>query len=443
MTNSTDMTYHTSKKPTATKRQSFFPFTWVPSLYFAEGIPYVVVMTIAVIMYKRLGLSNTDIAFYTSWLYLPWVIKPFWSPIVDMFRTKRWWIVIMELVIGASMAGVAFTLPAASFLQWTLAFFWLMAFSSATHDIAADGFYMIALSEQEQSFFVGVRSTFYRFAMIAGQGLLVMLAGTFESFLQSPATAWSYTFWITSGCFLLIFLYHALMLPRPAADGKRTVTSFRELTGTFTKMFVSFFRKPQIAVAIFFMLVYRFPEALLTKICPLFLLDSVQKGGLALTTAEVGVVQGTVGVAGLLAGGIIGGICIGTGGFKKWLWPMVLSITLPDAVYILLAYYQPQSMMLINTSVFIEQFGYGFGFTAYMLYLIYISQGESQTSHYAFCTGFMALSMMLPGLIAGALQEFTGYLNFFILVMCLTPLTFFTAFLIDVDDDFGKKAEGK
>lgn len=430
-----------ARKSARLQRPSLRPFTWVPSLYFAEGIPYVVVMTIAVVMYKRLGLSNTDIAFYTSWLYLPWVIKPFWSPIVDMFRTKRWWIVLMELIVGAAMAGIAFTLPAASFVQWSLAFLWLMAFSSATHDIAADGFYMIALSEQEQSFFVGVRSTFYRFAMIAGQGLLVMLAGTFESVLQSPATAWSYTFYVTAGCFLAIFLYHALALPRPADDGDRAVSSLRELAGNFASTIYSFFAKPQIAGAIFFMLIYRFPEALLAKICPLFLLDSVQDGGLALTTAEVGVVQGTVGVAGLLLGGIIGGICIGTGGFRKWLWPMVLSITIPDAVYILLAYYQPQGMWAINTCVFVEQFGYGFGFTAYMLYLIYISQGENQTAHYAFCTGFMALSMMLPGLFAGAVQEFTGYLNFFILVMCLTPLTFFAALLIEVDKDFGKKAQ--
>lgn len=418
---------------------SFRPFTWVPSLYFAEGIPYVVVMTIAVVMYKRLGLSNTDIAFYTSWLYLPWVIKPFWSPIVDMLRTKRWWIVTMELVVGATMAGVALTLPATHFVQWTLAFFWLMAFSSATHDIAADGFYMIGLTQQEQSFFVGVRSTFYRFAMIAGQGLLVMLAGTFESVLQSPATAWAYTFWTTAALFLLIFVYHLFVLPRPRSDGDRMVESLGKLGVQFGTTIASFFTKPGILTAIFFMLIYRFPEALLTKICPLFLLDTPGEGGLALTTAEVGVVQGTVGVAGLLVGGIVGGICIGTGGFRRWLWPMVVSITVPDAVYIALAYYQPADMWLVGSAVFLEQLGYGFGFTAYMLYLIYVSQGEHKTAHYAFCTGFMALSMMLPGMFAGAIQEHIGYLNFFILTLCLTPLTFLAAALIRVDRDFGIK----
>ncbi|MBR1712744.1 MAG: MFS transporter [Alloprevotella sp.] len=424
-------------------RSSIRPYAWIPTLYFAEGIPYVVVMSIAAVMYKRLGLSNTDIAFYTSWLYLPWVIKPFWSPVVDMLRTKRWWIVVMQLLVGVAMAGVAFTLPAPSFLQWTLWFFWLMAFSSATHDIAADGFYMLALSEHDQSLYVGIRSTFYRIATIAGQGLLTMLAGTLEVYTRYPAQAWGWTFWTAAAVFALLCLYHAFMLPHPSSDAGTAAIGFRSMVREFCGTFVSFFRKPGILAAIGFMLLYRLPEALLTKICPLFLLDRVGEGGLGLTTAELGFVQGTVGVMGLTIGGILGGICIARGGFGRWLLPMVAAITLPDAVYILLAYYQPEALWLTNCCIFIEQFGYGFGFTAYMLYLIYFSQGASKTTHYAFCTGFMALSMMLPGMVAGVLQEAVGYLNFFIIVMCLTPLTLLAARMVRVDADFGREEGGE
>lgn len=417
----------------APRRLSPWSWLWVPSLYFAEGIPYVIVMTIAAIMYKRLGLNNEEITLYTSWLYLPWVIKPFWSPVVDLLKSKRWWIVVMQLVLGASMAGVAFTIKVPHFVQWTLVFFWLMAFSSATHDIAADGFYMLALEEHEQSMFVGVRSTFYRVATIVGQGFLVMFAGTMEVFCRNPFSAWMATFFVCTATFLLLFCYHAFMLPRPRQDSSRHL-ELKEFAATFK----SFFLKPQFLVAVIFMLLYRFPEALLIKICPLFMLDPVSKGGLGMTTAEIGFVQGTVGVIGLLLGGILGGVLVASKGLKKMLLPMVLSITLPHVVYIFLAYYQTESFALINISVFLEQFGYGFGFTAYMLYMMYFSQGKNTTAHYAFCTGFMALSMMLPGLFAGALQQAVGYLNFFIIVLCLTPLTFIAAGLIKVDEHYGK-----
>lgn len=413
------------------------PWTWIPSLYLAEGIPYVIVMQIAVVMYKRLDLSNTDIALYTSWLYLPWVIKPFWSPIVDLFRTKRWWITTMQLVIGAGLAGVAFTLGLPSAVQWTLAFFWLMAFSSATHDIAADGFYMLGLSEQEQALYVGIRSTFYRIAMIAGQGLLVMFAGALEVYTRQPVKAWAITFYATAAFFLLLYVYHLFVLPRPKADSSiaRSVSPLADMGRTF----LSFFAKPGIVVALCFMMLYRLPEALLVKICPLFFLDPVSEGGLALSTSELGMVQGTVGVIGLTLGGILGGVAVSVGGFRKWLWPMVLSISLPNVVYVALAYFQPEHLFWVNACVFVEQLGYGFGFTAYMLYLIHFSQGPSSTAHYAFCTGFMALSMMLPGMVAGWLQQQMGYLNFFILVVALVPLTFVVARFIKVDKDYGKK----
>lgn len=415
------------------------PWTWVPTLYFAEGLPYVVVMSIAAIMYKRLGLSNTDAALYTAWLYLPWVIKPCWSPIVDVFRSKRWWITMMQFIIGAGFAGVAFTLPMSGFLQWSLVFFYLMAFSSATHDIAADGFYMLALDEHEQSLFVGIRSTFYRIATVAGQGLLLMLVNVLEVYTRKPALAWSWIFYLTAGVFLLLWLYHFIVLPKPTEDADHETENF-----TFVELFhtfITFFQKPQALVAITFLLLFRLPEALITKICPLFLIDKISKGGLGMTTGEVGWAQGTIGVIGLTLGGILGGIVVSEGGFKKWLWPMVLAITLPDCVYLFLAYFQPEDMLWVNLAIGTEQFGYGFGFTAYMLFMLYFSQGESKTSHYAFCTGFMALSMMLPGMVAGWLADTLGYYNFFILVCCLLPLTFLAAYIIKVPAEFGIKKE--
>lgn len=410
------------------------PWTWIPTLYTAEGIPYVIVMSVATVMYERMGLSNAQIALYTSWLYLPWVIKPFWSPVVDLLKTKRWWIIAMQLIIGAALGGLAFSMQLPHYLQWSLAMLWLMAFSSATHDIAADGFYMIALNEQQQAFFVGIRSTFYRIASIVGQGLLIMFAGALESHMQ-PSQAWAITFGATAAFFIAIFFYHSLFLPRNNNDHATSNTvDWRNVTQGFIATFISFFKKKQIVVALLFILLYRLPEALLVKICPLFMLGKVDTGGLGLTTGELGWVQGTIGVIGLTLGGILGGIAAEHGGLRRWLWPMVLSITLPDAVYIFLAYFQPDAVSCISACVFIEQFGYGFGFTAYMLYLIYFSRGESSTAHYAFCTGFMALGMMLPGMIAGYLQEAIGYLNFFIVAMVLCTLTFVVAHLVKVDD---------
>lgn len=416
------------------------PWTWVPTLYMAEGIPYVIVMTVATVMYKRLGLSNEDIALYTAWLYLPWVIKPFWSPIVDLLRTKRWWIITMQMVLGAALAGLAFSLQAPDFVKWSLALLWLMAFSSATHDIAADGFYMLALNPQEQAFFVGIRSTFYRIASIFGSGLLIMFAGSLETRFM-PAAAWSFTFFLTAILFIAFFAYHAYALPHALSDTRRKDVEWNNVASEFVGTFASFFRKPQIITALLFMLLYRLPEALLVKMCPLFMLDKPELGGLGMTTAEVGFVQGTIGVIGLTLGGILGGVAAEKGGLRRWLWPMVLSITLPGAVYIPLAYFQPDGLTWVSVSVFFEQFGYGFGFTAYMLYLIYFSRGESSTAHYAFCTGFMALGMMLPGMVAGYMQQWMGYLNFFIVALLLCILTFIVASLIKVEDDFCEEAD--
>lgn len=424
----------TAPQTGATKRS---PWAWVPSLYFAEGVPYVIIMTLSVIMYHDLGLSDKEAAFYTSWLYLPWVIKPFWSPIIDTLRTKRWWILTMQFFIGAGLAGVAFTLPMNHYLQWSLALFYLMAFSSATHDIAADGFYMLGLDEHEQSLFVGIRSTFYRIATIAAQGGLLVLVEQTAKHTHSIVTAWSYILVFTAVLFIALGAYHNFMLPKPSEDGEQREGS----VGEVFRAFKTFFLKPQALTAIAFLLLFRLPEALIAKICPLFLLADADKGGLGLTNEQVGIAQGTVGIIGLTLGGILGGIAASRGGFKKWLWPMVLAITLPDCVYLVLSYFLPTSLTFTSICLGIEQFGYGFGFTAYMLFMLYFAQGESKTAHYAFCTGFMALSMMLPGLVAGWLSTQLGYFNYFALVMALVPVTFLAAAIIKVPADFGMKKE--
>lgn len=418
------------------------PWAWIPTLYFAEGIPYVIVMTVALVMFKRLGIDNGDAALYTSWLYLPWVIKPFWSPLVDLVKTKRWWIWAMQLLIGAGLAGVAFTLNVNHQAQATLAFFWLIAFGSATHDIAADGFYMIALTSHEQSLFVGIRSTFYRIATIFGSGLLIAIAGFLESKTGHVPLAWSLTFYVVAGLFILVFLYHKFILPRPTSDRKVSgehETTARDNIRNFLKTFATFFTKRAAVVSILFMLLYRLPEALLAKVCPLFLLDKTSAGGMGLTTAQLGFAQGTVGVIGLTIGGILGGIAASRGGLRKWLWPMVAAISIPDSVYIYMSFAGNVSFAMVNALIFIEQFGYGFGFTAYMLFLIYYSRGESKTAHYAICTAFMALSMMIPGLFAGYLQMRLGYQTFFIVTMLLCLVTVGVSAFIKVDPDFGKK----
>ena len=414
------------------------PWAWIPTLYFAQGLPYVAVMTISVIMYKRLGISNAELAFYTGWLNLPWVIKPLWSPFIDLIKTKRWWITWMQLLIGAGLAGIAFTIPTEYFFQLTLAVFWLLAFSSATHDIAADGFYMLGLSSHEQALFVGIRSTFYRIATIAGQGLLIMLAGHLETTGNIPF-AWSITFMVLTGLFLALWGWHKFILPRPASDKPAQQVSTSTLMHEFLGTFVSFFRKKQAGIAILFMLLYRLPEAQLAKMSIPFLIDPVGEGGMGLTTEQIGFVQGTVGIIGLTLGGILGGIAVSRHGLKRWLWPMVWAISLPDLVYVYLSYVQPSSLLLVNTCVFIEQFGYGFGFTAYMLYLIYFADGEHKTAHYAICTAFMALGMMIPGMAAGWLQEVMGYQGFFIWIMVCTLATFGVTALLKIDPQFGKK----
>ncbi len=415
------------------------PWSWIPTLYFAQAIPYVVVMVLSVVMYKDFGISNTDIAFYTSWLYLPWVIKPLWSPFIDMFRTKRWWTVSMQFIIGAALASVALTTQLPSFFQLSLAILWLMAFSSATHDIAADGFYMLALPQNKQAAFVGVRSTFYRLANIAGQGGLVYLAGQLTERTGDVAYAWSVVLAVTGGMFLALWAWHMFILPKPDSDHK--VAKSDNYIQEYFSTFAAFFGRRDILLVLAFILTFRLGESQLIKLVVPFLKDPLAKGGLGLTTSQVGMVYGTVGVLFLTLGGLLGGYLISKIGLKRALWPMVLAIHLPDLVFVFLSMQQPQNIYFVATCIAFEQFGYGLGFTALMMYMIMVADGEHKTAHYAICTGLMAMGMMIPGMYSGRIQEYLGYENFFIYVCLMTMPAFILAALVKIDPEFGKKAD--
>ena len=402
------------------------PWAWIPTLYFAEGIPYFIVNVISVTMFKRLGMSNGDLALFTSLLYLPWVIKPLWSPFVDIIRTKRWWILSMQALITLGFAALAFTARPGAFAL-SLIFFYVVAFASATHDIAADGFYMLSLDERDQSAFVGIRSTFYRIASVFGQGVIVVCAGLLEEKFGDIPKAWALTLGLSSLLFALLALSHWRFLPKPASDLPAS-SSTSSLMGDFARSWTTFFKKKGVWLALAFMLLYRLPEALSVKILTPFLLDPSEAGGLGLTTAQSGLVYGTVGVIALTVGGILGGLFAARYGLRKSMWPMSLSLALPCVVYLVMALMQPLPLWCIYLLVAIDQFGYGFGFTAYMLFMMQFSEGEFKTSHYAICTAFMALSMMVPGLFAGWLQEALGYVGFFIIVMVCCLATIFVTY---------------
>ena len=438
------------------------PWMWIPTLYFAEGIPYFIVNNISVTMFTKMGVPNGTMALFTSLLYLPWAIKPLWSPFVDILKTKRWWILSMQILMSVTFILTTLSIPhpdaatiasqttPISLFTFTLILFIVTAFASATHDIAADGFYMLALDQQQQSFFVGIRSTFYRLSSIFGQGVLVYIAGYIERTSHNIPLSWTLTMAITSVIFTLVSLYHTFVLPKPKADGIRHIEERQQqqaqaIWKEFARTFVTFIRKPGVLLAIVFMLLYRLPEAFLLKMVNPFLLDSQPKGGLALATDEVGVIYGTIGVFFLTLGGIIGGVASSRWGLKKALWPMALFMTLPCATFVYMSMFHPTNVVIISTCVAIEQFGYGFGFTAYMLYMMYFSEGEFTTAHYAICTAFMALSMMIPGMFAGYLQEWLGYEGFFWMVMVCCVATVAVTIVVrkKINANYGRKTVEK
>ncbi|WP_339839911.1 MFS transporter [uncultured Maribacter sp.] len=410
-------------------------WAWVPVLYFTQGLPYVLVVTVSVIMYKKLGVSNEDIGLYTSILYLPWVLKPLWSPFVDLKSTKRKWFLAMQLLIAISLLGVGLTIPTNMFFISSLACFWMAAFASATNDIASDGYYMLGLTEKKQSFFVGMRSTFYRLAMVTGEGLIVVLAGFLENKYGDNTKAWSIT--MSAAAFLMLIMTVANFFVTPKYESEND--ELKEKPKGFLEVFSSFFKKPGIGIALAFILTYRLGESQLVKMASPFLLDTPDEGGLGYSTEQLGTIFGTAGVVFLSIGGILGGILISRDGLKKWMLPMVLSLNLPNILYAVLAVTNTTNIYAVTTTVIFEKFGYGFGFAAFLMYLIYIADGKSKTSHYAIATGFMALGMMLPGMVSGYIQQWLGYDGFFVWVVIAALPALFLLKFISYPADFGKK----
>lgn len=454
------------------KSNNCSPWFWVPTLYFAEGVPYFVVNNISVMMFTKMGVPNGDMAFFTTLLYFPWFLKGVWSPLVDVVRTKRWWIVTMQVLLTALMVLLTLTLPhpsvdviqtgqtPISIFTLTLVLFIIAAFASATHDIAADGYYMLAHSPSSQAAFIGIRSTFYRIASVFGQGVLVYIAGHIEKSTGDIPYSWRVTLGVSAVVFFLITIYHTFFLPhsdedRPRQSSAENVKSIEDGVqkgngkdarsasnwSELAESFVTFIKKPNVLWAIAFMLLYRLPEGFLIKMCQPFLVHGTETGALGLSTELVGLIYGTFGVIALLAGGIVGGIVASKIGLKRSLWIMAACMTLPCLTFVYLAIYQPDNIVIISVALCVEQFGYGFGFTAYMLYMMYFSEGEFKTSHYAICTAFMALSMMLPGFVAGYIQEAIGYVNFFWMVMACCVATVAVTFIVrgQIDEQYGRK----
>ena len=405
------------------------PWSWVPTLYLVEGLPYAIVNTIALAVFKDMGVDNGTLGPLTTLISLPWLIKPLWSPFMDIFRSKRWWILLTQFTMVAVTAAIALLLPFCT-MSVLMALFVLVAFASATHDISADGFYMIALDKQKQSAFVGIRNTFYRGGLVLGQGLLVMLGGILQKRTGSVPRSWAVILLICAVLLALIAIYHLFRLPKAEADldirGKKTAG---QIFSEFGEAFRTFFVKAGVWWAIAFMLLYRLPEALSLNLLYPFFKDGMELGGLGAGTEVYGLVYGTFGVIALLLGGILGGIYASKKGLRKAMWPMALSLALPCAVYLIMAVLQPQSVWAIGAFIVLDQFGYGFGFTAYTLFMMQFVDGPLKTSHYAICTAFMWLSMKLPALVAGYLQQWLGYTGFFTLVMVSCLGTFAAAFI--------------
>jgi PAT family beta-lactamase induction signal transducer AmpG len=432
------------------------PWYWIPLLNFASGLPYAVIISVSVIMYKNLGISNEDIGVYTSLLYLPWVIKPLWSPFIELNGTKRKWFLSMQLLISIAFLLVGFTIPASGFFIMTLAIFWVAAFASASNDIASDGFYLLVLPKEQQSFFLGIRSTFYRLSLLAGNGLIVLFAGYLEHKYGDNTKAWSYTMIAVGLLMTFITVYNFFFTPKNEINAGENKTEVHHQN--FATIFISFFKKKQIGLVLAFILVFRLGESQLLKMLSPFLLDKKEIGGMGLDTEAVGIIYGTLGIFALTVGGILGGIAISKQGLTKWMFPMFLAMHLPIIGFIGLAHFQPQEIFHLHLNfyffeinsplnlytcitVILEQFGYGFGFTGFMMFLIHVAEGESKTAHYALATGFMALGMMLPGMLSGYIQQFLGYQNFFVWVLLATiPGLILSRFLI-FPKDFGKKSE--
>ena len=410
-------------------KKKVLPIAWVPTLYFAMGMPFVVLNMVCALMYKGMGVSDTQIAFWTSLIMLPWTLKPLWSPFLEIYKTKKFFVVLTQVLSGVMFALVAMALHLPDFFVITIALLAVVAISGATHDIAADGTYMSVLSKDEQARWIGWQGAFYNIAKIAATGGLVYLAGVLKD-MVGVTKSWMIVMLAIGILMIILGVYHYSMLPqdRQAVSKKRGLAeTWHELWRVLTE----FFKKKHIVYYIFFIILYRFAEGFVMKIVPLFLKAPRAEQGLGLTEQQIGLCYGTFGAAAFVLGSILAGYYIAHRGLQKSLFSLAVVFNLPFVAYTLLAIYQPESLWLIGSGIVIEYFGYGFGFVGLTLFMMQqIAPGEHQMSHYAFASGIMNLGVMLPGMMSGAISDWLGYKMFFIFVLfCTIPAPLITWFV--------------
>lgn len=406
------------------------PWKYIPSLYFLEGLPYIIFNTVSVVLYANLGYTNDQIAFWTGWLYLPWILKMFWSPLVDGHSTKRRWLLGAQLVmtgvfllIAALNAWNSFYHSAhiqnTTFFTLSLIVFFAGAFISATLDVATDGYYLLALDTPQQGYFVGIRTICFRLAMILGSGLLITATGAVAAYVPAYQN-WTLMFIFLAVLFGVGVCWHHKILPIPQADGPAQAASQPAI---WKDAFKTYFTQKNIVYILLFILLYRFGEALLEKIVPLFLLKPAAEGALELTMEQYGYIKGTFGLGAIIAGNLVGGWLLGKFGFKKCIWPFALALVLPNFFYVYLAALKP-GLEMVAALITLENFGYGLAMMALTVFIMYVSQGKYKTSHYAISTGIMALGMMIPSMLSGKIQIQVGYEAFFWIAALISLITF-------------------
>ena len=436
------MNLKTKNQMTVDQNQSkqHSPATWVPTLYFAMGMPFVVLNMVCTLMYKGMGVSDAQITFWTSLIMLPWTFKPVWSPFLEIYKTKKFFVVLTQILTGLLFALVAFALHLPSFFAITIAMLAVIAMSGATHDIAADGTYMSVLSNEEQARWIGWQGAFYNIAKIAATGGLVYLAGSLIK-IFGVTKAWTFIMLIIAIIMVSIGIYHYFILPNPKKEVQETPQSLSDSLNELLKVFIDFFKKPHILYYIFFIILYRFAEGFVMKIVPLFLKAPRAEQGLGLTEQEIGLCYGTFGAAAFVIGSILAGYYIAHRGLKKSLFSLALVFNIPFVAYTLLAIYQPESLVWIGGGIVMEYFGYGFGFVGLSLFMMQqVAPGKHQMAHYAFASGIMNLGVMLPGMLSGLCSDILGYRRFFIFVLiCTIPALLITWFVPFTYPDTTKK----
>ncbi|HJO95454.1 MAG TPA: MFS transporter [Victivallales bacterium] len=409
---------------------------WVPSTFFMEGLIGTVILYMAAIMYKNLGLSNTQITVITGMLLLPYGLRPLWAAFVDLFMTKRWWIYFMEILIAACCVALIFALQTPFFITATIAIFWAYAFIGTSHDMACDGNYIVQLVPHEQSLYLGVQGASYQVGKILVQGVLIMIAGYLFEEIGNYHTVWAIVIGIAGAIILTVAIYHRFVLPKN--EKLRNVRTLKSAYQEFLRVFIEFIKIKRLWIGILFLLLYKLGETLANKIMPLFLLSSAHTGGLGLTDQFTGFSYGVVAPIALLLAGLLGGYAIYKKGLKFWLWWMVIIMNLPHLLYVILAMYQPTNHLFILSCITIEQFCFAFGYSAYAFYLMYlVRDSRFKTAHYAFFSGIMMLALMGPGMISGWLETLLGYEHFFWLVLAMVIPTIIVVAFLKIDKSFG------